>query len=613
MGLFGGIIDTTNIKGILKLDVLRTDYFHSPACRTWLYFNPYNEDKNVFINVGSDPCDLYDAAANNFIKTGVTGETDFAVPHGKAVLLVLTPAGGTVTYVQDRMLVNGIVADYRSGQTVTNYPPRIKAMALQTTPVVIGTGTALYCTAMDRDDDVLSYSWHCNSGGFSGSGSEVTWTAPQTAGQYIVRCIVNDGRGGQDSAAVSIPVVLYINHIPVIDSLEAAPRKLQLGALSRIDCYAHDSDGDSLTVQWSARAGTLTPQGTSAMWQAPGEEGFYYVRCRVTDQRDGVAVDSIGMVVRDTSTVDTGIPIAYYPFNGNANDESGNDHHGVVKGATLTEDRFGMVRSAYSFNGQFDLIQVPNRTSLNFQDGITVSLWLKADAFYDSRESYPISHGSWETRWKISISPDRTIRWTVKSNLGIKDLDSQTPLQKDRWTNITALYDGKNFDLYLNGVLDNHTTFSGKIIPTPYDLTIGQVVPDNPGYNFKGVLDDIRIYNYALSEQEIRNIHGGYSSVDRQEGAIPAATVLYQNYPNPFNSSTSITYQLKKACQVSLRIYNMNGQQVCTLVRGTQPSGGHVVTWDGRNDEGMPVTSGIYICELSGTNFRCLSKLAFVR
>ena len=151
------------------------------------------------------------------------------------------------------------------------------------------------------------------------------------------------------------------------------------------------------------------------------------------------------MVVRDTSSVDTGIPIGYYPFNGNANDESGNDHHGIVKGATLTADRFGMPESAYSFNGQFDLIQVPNETSLNFQDGITISLWLKADEFNDSRESYPISHGNWETRWKISISPDRTIRWTLKSNLGIKDLDSRTALQKDRSTNITALYDGKNF------------------------------------------------------------------------------------------------------------------------------------------------------------------------
>ena len=613
VGLFGGIIDTTDIRGILRLDVLKTDFFDDPAFPTFLYFNPYDEEKTVSIDVGGTPCDLYDAVTNDFVKISASGNANFTLPGRAAMLLVSTPAGGNVTYELDKMRVDDVIVDYRSGHYVANYPPRIKALTAQPLAVVIGTATTLYCTAADRDGDLLSFLWRSDAGNFAGNGSEVTWTAPHTPGQYTVRLTVQDGKDGIDSAGVSLQVVPYINHAPVIDSLTAFPRTLQLGTPSRLTCHASDADNDTLEYAWSTRMGTLTSEGSRAIWIAPNVEGFFYVSCQVSDRRDGVAADSIGIVVRDTSKISTGFPIAFYPFNGNANDESGYDHHGLVKGATLAANRFGTPKSAYFFNGQFDLIQVPNKPSLNFQEAITVSLWLNVSEFYDYRESYPISHGNWESRWKLSISPDRTLRWTVKSNRGIKDLDSQTVLQKDVWYNITALYDGENFDLYVNGVLDNHSTFSGKINTTVHDLTIGQVLPGNPEYNFKGILDDIRIYRYALSEQEILNIHAGYTAIERKDADMPGTTRLFQNYPNPFNDKTSIAYQLHKNSHVLICIYNMLGQRVRTLENGIKPSGSHVIQWDGRDDTGAPVTSGIYFCELTSGNQKHRNKLAYVR
>ena len=72
--------------------------------------------------------------------------------------------------------------------------------------------------------------------------------------------------------------------------------------------------------------------------------------------------------------------IAYYPFNGNANDESGYGNHGTVNGATLTSDRFGNTDSAYSFDGSNDIITVAHNEILNCSDELSISVWVKPNS-----------------------------------------------------------------------------------------------------------------------------------------------------------------------------------------------------------------------------------------
>jgi hypothetical protein len=120
------------------------------------------------------------------------------------------------------------------------------------------------------------------------------------------------------------------------------------------------------------------------------------------------------IAVGDTSGHEIGVPCAYYPFSGNADDQSRQNNHGTVNGAALTANRFGESDCAYYFNGTSDNIRVPNSVSLNFTKAITVSFWMNAAELYTSRESYPISHGNWDNRWKISITQTKKIRWTVR-------------------------------------------------------------------------------------------------------------------------------------------------------------------------------------------------------
>lgn len=78
----------------------------------------------------------------------------------------------------------------------------------------------------------------------------------------------------------------------------------------------------------------------------------------------------------------------------------------------------------------------------------------------------------------------------------------------------------------------------------------------------------------------------------------PTEFELYQNYPNPFNPGTEIEYTLHKPAQVSLQIYNLLGQKVKTLVNEYQPFGSHHIVWDGKNEQGKKVSSGVYFYRL---------------
>ena len=90
------------------------------------------------------------------------------------------------------------------------------------------------------------------------------------------------------------------------------------------------------------------------------------------------------------------------------------------------------------------------------------------------------------------------------------------------------------------------------------------------------------------------------SAVEDEEEVVSkiAEFKLCQNYPNPFNPGTEIEYALNKPGEVTLEVYNLIGQKIKTLVKERQPAGSHRVVWDGRNEQGKPVSSGIYFYRL---------------
>jgi hypothetical protein len=88
---------------------------------------------------------------------------------------------------------------------------------------------------------------------------------------------------------------------------------------------------------------------------------------------------------------------------------------------------------------------------------------------------------------------------------------------------------------------------------------------------------------------------------------------LSQNYPNPFNPQTTIAFSLKDRGQVSLKVYNVNGELVRTLANENRAAGPHQLTWDGRNDSGQPVSSGVYFYKLVANNFAQTKKMVLLK
>lgn len=103
------------------------------------------------------------------------------------------------------------------------------------------------------------------------------------------------------------------------------------------------------------------------------------------------------------------------------------------------------------------------------------------------------------------------------------------------------------------------------------------------------------------------------TDINGQEDQLPKHFALYQNYPNPFNPETCIIYHLCKDTNVKIKVYNMRGQLVRTLVNKKQQAGRYSIFWDGKDFLGEDVASGIYICQMTTAGFVKAKKLTLIR
>jgi len=100
---------------------------------------------------------------------------------------------------------------------------------------------------------------------------------------------------------------------------------------------------------------------------------------------------------------------------------------------------------------------------------------------------------------------------------------------------------------------------------------------------------------------------------DGADAKNPQEYALYQNYPNPFNPSTSFTYQLPRATDIRLKVFNIIGQKIVTLFDGHQQQGTHVATWNGKNDYGQAVSTGVYILKLDAGSVQKSIKMVLLK
>lgn len=203
---------------------------------------------------------------------------------------------------------------------------------------------------------------------------------------------------------------------------------------------------------------------------------------------------------------------AYYPFDGSAADGSGNGNDGIANGPVSVQGWNGSQGGAYSFDGVDDYILVANSADLE-PDIVTVSLWVKGSELRTFQ--YLIAKGNAGcigASWALYTGGSQGLYFYIYTGGGyILSADAGTNVWDGSWHHVAGVFDGSQIQLFVDGAeILPATATTG---PVAYgslddnDLHIGQFPPGCGAFNFKGDLDDIRIYDRALSETEIQDLY----------------------------------------------------------------------------------------------------------
>ncbi|MBN8682853.1 MAG: hypothetical protein J0L99_09370 [Chitinophagales bacterium] len=591
IGYLGAMVEKTNVDKILKINVLKTDFYKDAAYPTYLFFNPYNSVQSIAFDAGQAPADLYDAISEEFLVESASGGVSISIPANGVLLVSVCPAGATRLYKNNQFLVGGVVVDYMQTKQSWQRAPRIQALAAAKNPVEIAQSTSLFAQVQPGDSGTLEFFWSAGGGTLNPNGNSAQWTAPATSGAVNLQLIVQDGNGLRDTALLNVQVVPEINLAPQIINVDKGLGYSVPGGTLSLSCNAIDPNNDPLSFEWNFSSGSFSGTGNSVEWTAPTGEGIYNLTIKVTDDEGLSTVYNSKLLVKNFQANNAQL-IAFYKFSGNANDLTLNQLHGIPFGTSFVNDVFGGAQQALSFNGVNSRVSVNSQPVLNFQDGITVSAWFKASEL-PAKESFLISHGSWQNRWKISFTPEKHLRWTVNTLNAVSDLDTEFALQTDSFYHVTATYDGQLLALYLNGRLHSYRNLSGKIRTTSVAMLFGQILPGNTEYNYKGVLDEVKIYNHALIPESVRDLYqeastGLWSPVAQNSFAFVVA-------PNPVQSTLRLQTPGRQVSGGLLRIYQSDGRLIW---QGEWPSGEtheiNVNSW----------SKGIYIAVLQDGNAR---------
>jgi hypothetical protein len=198
--------------------------------------------------------------------------------------------------------------------------------------------------------------------------------------------------------------------------------------------------------------------------------------------------------------------VGYWPFNGNANDESGNNNDGTVNGAALTTDRNGNNNSAYYFDGVNDFIEVTHNSTLDFSsnDFLSVSFWINMESYppspyHDIVFSKQTGSGSSQCGFNIN-----QVALYVGNSSGFETVGLSGSYPLNQWVHVVFVWGNGIKESYLNGVQVQSSTNSTEIGANTMNLLFGKANWSNiNALPFNGKLDDIAIYNTALDSTEV--------------------------------------------------------------------------------------------------------------
>jgi hypothetical protein len=259
--------------------------------------------------------------------------------------------------------------------------------------------------------------------------------------------------------------------------------------------------------------------------------------------------------------------VAYYPFNGNTADASGNGYDGTATNVTLTTDRFGKANSAYMFNGTNSSIN-SNFPAINSTS--TITFWYYTTAAYSNGPNFLETSSSF-----CSINQnDGTLDYAQNLSSGNAYVNSGsiTPSTLNNWHFVAISYATDTIKIYVDGILKNKTKTTGSLTPIS-SLLLGKR-PNNTGF-YNGKLDEIKVYGCALNAKEIKDLSAENLCI--QSLSVSDTLVINMNitgynpisysnnikiYPNPTNDQLTVLIANGNNNGYQIKIINSLSQNV---------------------------------------------------
>jgi hypothetical protein len=336
---------------------------------------------------------------------------------------------------------------------------------------------------------------------------------------------------------------------------------------------------DSATYYW--RVNAANSAGTSP-WSA-------------TDSFT-IAIDTVSGLV-GCWRFDEGVGIA-------AHDMSGYNNNGTIHGASWCDGKYG---KALLFNGTDNYVRIPHSNSLEITGDFTIMAWVRPalhsafQAIFSNQEKVTPYKG-----FELALKANGRVSFSVQEFWAIFSI---TPADTGVWTHIAVSFSGTIASVYINGNFD----MGGGAFPVPAANALDHLIgASNDSSSFwRGAIDEVRIYKGCLSQNEIMGLMNPEGTFVRKEAGAHFASplLLMRNNPNPFKHSTAIHFRVMENGPVVLRICSTDGKLVKTLINGYRQPGAYTVPWDGSNERGNRMSSGVYIYQLVGQGMIASQKM----
>jgi hypothetical protein len=539
----------------------------------------------------------------------------------------VTDMHGATSYDTSRITVN------------LNRPPKITCPdddSVHTGDTLISTDFSI----TDPDGDAASVTFlDINPAGTDTPtivANHVEWiTTCDEDGNYIIRLVATDSCGAKDTCEFTVNVY---NQAPVL----ACPDNdtVQGGHYSSRDFTVDDADGDSVTLVQA--------------WVDPSGTGI----TNVTVHGGTGAVPTTGHVEFDADSLFPGNYTIYLEATSGCETKDTCYFLITIPGRppviTSTPDTTAFVGVPYTYDVDATGIPVPTFALITFPTGMTIDpnsgviQWTPTAAGdFDVCAEAANSAGADTQCFTISVAESAQV------SILPEDLFIQCTHQDTLWIHLddkVVEMDSAFFKIaYEDTLITPDTVIKGPALVPPGNFNLSYYIyPDSilislgvisgsydgPGKILGIVLTAgsyVTTAQVSIERSSLRNSEGEeipHSTIgaevqidcptsadggDQETSQNPSTYGLSQNYPNPYNPATQIAYKLPEPGVVSLKIYNIKGELVRTLVNEYKPAGDHIAIWNGKDDAGMEVASGIYLYRIQAGKFADSKKMILMK